>query len=87
MLPNGVFEMPFYIKTSNICVIRTVSYVSAKACVIVLPWGWGFRALSHMIFAPGALVMQPILPLGSGVSPSQKLPRESARGMLTAGIN
>ena len=32
--PNGVFEMPLFVKmSSNICAIRTVS---AKPCVLVL---------------------------------------------------
>ena len=66
MLPSSVPEMPFCIKTSiNICVIRTVSYVSAKGCVIVLSPGRGFRAFSHMMFRPGGRSFAAFLPRGS----------------------
>ena len=53
MLSRSVFEMPFCIITSvNICVIKTVSYVLAKGCVIVLSPGRGFWAFSHVTFYP-----------------------------------
>ena len=63
MLPRSVFEMPFCIKTSvNICVIRTVSYVSANGCVIVLSPGRGFGAFSHMISYSDDLSFSAFLP-------------------------
>ena len=60
MLPESVFEMPFGIKIlPNICLIRTVS---AKACLLDLPRGWGFRAFSHKMMALDGVVLQQIFP-------------------------
>ena len=81
MLPNSLFKLPFCIKTSsNIFVIKTVLYVSAKASVIVLPWGWGFKDCLHMIFCPGAVVRQPFLPGGGDFPLSKKIPSCLPRG-------
>ena len=89
MLPNGVFEMLFCIQTlSNICIIRTVSYVSAKAYVIVLPRRWGIRAFSHMIFCPGDRGCSAFLCPRGGDLPSQKnSPGVGQGGVLTAAID
>ena len=56
---------------------------------LVLAQGWGFRAFSHMNFAPGARVMQPFFARGVGISPPQKNPSVVGLGeeMLTAGID
>ena len=60
MLPESVFEMPFGIKIlPNICLIRTIS---AKACLLDLPQGWGFRAFSHKMIALEGVVLQQIFP-------------------------
>ena len=82
-LPNGVIEMSFCIKTSsNTYVIRTVSYVSVKACVIVLPRGrvlWLFAYDFCSLFCPEG---------GWGFRPLKKFPKGSAREeILTPRIN
>ena len=37
------------------------SVISQISCVLVLPWGRGFRNFSHMIFASLVTVLQPFL--------------------------
>ena len=67
--------MSFFIKTSsNICVIRTFSYNSAKACATILPRGEGFRAFSHMTFCPMGSGFAAFLLGEWGFRPLKKIP-------------
>ena len=80
MLPNGVFEMPFCIKMlSNICEIRTISYISAKVCVVVLPRG-GTLGLQLMTFCPEGCGF-------AGFFVRKKFPGGGPSGLLTAGVD
>ena len=53
---------------------------------LVLPGGGALELFRTWSFAPGAGVLQPVLP-GVGISPPQKIPQESAVGVLTTGID
>ena len=57
---------------------------------LVHPRGWGFRAFSHVIFAPGGRVFAAFLcPGGGDFAPSKNSPGVGRGGgrILTAGID
>ena len=85
MLPNGVFEMPFCMKTlSNIWII-TISYLSTKLMLLFCPGGWALGLFAYD-FLPWGLWFCSLLCPGGGDFALSKIPWGSAWGMLTAGI-
>ena len=62
-------------------------YLQLISSVLFCPRGCCFRAFSHVNFCPGGRGFAAFFARGMGISPPQKIPRGSARGMLTAGID